>query len=54
MIEKKRIEKIVEKKKRDSLIRQIREAERQPIKRTKGYDPTETSNPFFITILNLS
>ncbi|CAD8195383.1 unnamed protein product [Paramecium pentaurelia] len=28
--------------KREELIKQIRELERQPIKRTKGYDPTET------------
>ena len=48
MIEKKRLEKQAEKKKRDELISQIRDAERQPIKRTKGYDPTETSSLNFI------
>jgi hypothetical protein len=26
----------------------IKEAERQPVKRTKGYDPTETSKLFLI------
>ncbi|KRX04389.1 hypothetical protein PPERSA_05650 [Pseudocohnilembus persalinus] len=31
-----------EKAKRDELIRQIKELERQPRKRTSGYDPTET------------
>ncbi len=33
----------MERKKREELIRQIRELERIPIVRTKGFDPTETS-----------
>lgn len=32
----------MERKKREELIRLIREAEKQPKQRTKGYDPTET------------
>ena len=33
----------IEQRKREELIRQIRELERIPIVRTKGFDPTETS-----------
>ena len=35
-------EKKIEQERRDDLIRQIRELERIPIKRTTGFDPTET------------
>lgn len=34
---------MIEQRKREELIRQIRELERVPIVRTKGFDPTETS-----------
>lgn len=40
-IARRKEEDAVEKAKRDELIRQIREIERQPMSRTKGYDPTE-------------
>ena len=42
-IQRKRAEEQQETKKREALIRQIRELERIPIVRTKGFDPTETS-----------
>ena len=35
-------EKKIEQKRRDDLIRQIRELEKIPVKRTSGFDPTET------------
>ncbi len=35
-------EKKIEEEKKKELIRQIRELERIPVKRTKGFDPTET------------
>ena len=35
-------ERRIEKQRRDDLIRQIRELEKLPIERTKGFDPTET------------
>ena len=35
-------EKKIEQERRNDLIRQIRELERIPIKRTTGFDPTET------------
>lgn len=35
-------EKRIENQRRDDLIRQIRELEKLPVKRTKGFDPTET------------
>ena len=40
-IARRKEEDVIEKAKRDELIRQIREIERQPMSRTKGYDPTE-------------
>ena len=52
-LEKQRLEWAVEKRKRDELIKQIKEAERQPIKRSKGYDPTETSKVFVFWLLSV-
>jgi hypothetical protein len=42
-MQRKREEDAVEQRKREELIRQIRELERIPIVRTKGFDPTEAS-----------
>ena len=42
-MQRRKEEEEVEQRKRDELIRQIRELERVPIVRTKGFDPTETS-----------
>ena len=41
-MERKRIEEEKERKKREELVKQIKELEKQPKKRTHGYDPTET------------
>ena len=43
MLLKKKEEDEVEHKKKEELIRKIREIQKQPKERTKGYDPTETS-----------
>jgi len=42
MMQRKKEEDAVEQTKKEELIRQIRELEKIPIVRTKGYDPTET------------
>jgi hypothetical protein len=43
LLTKKKEEDEVELKKKEDLIRKIREIQKQPKERTKGYDPTETS-----------
>ena len=42
MRERKKEEDLVEQKKREELIRKIRDLDRAPKERTKGFDPTET------------
>lgn len=42
-MKKKQDEEAIEHAKKVELIRQIRELEKIPIQRTKGFDPTETS-----------
>lgn len=42
MMQRKKMEDEIEQKKKEELIRQIRELEKIPIVRTKGFDPTET------------
>lgn len=42
-MQRKKEEDAIELRKKEELIRQIRELERIPIVRTKGFDPTETS-----------
>ena len=42
-LQRKREEEEHERAKREELIRQIRELEKIPIQRTKGFDPTETA-----------
>jgi hypothetical protein len=42
-MQRRKEEEEIEHRKREELIRQIRELERIPIVRTKGFDPTETS-----------
>lgn len=41
-MQRKKEEDAIEQQKREELIRQIRELEKIPIVRTKGFDPTET------------
>ena len=52
MLIKKKEEDEVERKKKEELIKAIKEIQKQPKERNKGFDPTETS--FFFILKNLS
>ncbi len=52
--QRKKEEDLIEQRKRDELIRQIRELEKIPIVRTKGYDPTETGGHGLLEEMSLA
>ena len=52
-VEKVLVEKKYEEEKRTDIIRQIKELERIPVKRTKGFDPTETAGIGLLEELSL-
>jgi len=52
-MEKVLYEKKLEEEKRTEIIRQIKELERIPVKRTKGFDPTETAGIGLLEELSL-
>ncbi len=54
MLIKKKEENEVERKKKEELIKAIREIQKQPKERNRGFDPTETSFSNFIYFENFN